>query len=177
MFSKSKLAVMTSAAVLSLAAFGAQAAATDDGVVHFTGEVVNTPCNVATTSLDQTVKFGKLPAATIAAGTAIAPVAFKLDLANCSVDSLTNKTVQVTFDGASIPGADTELQTTGGTGVAITVSPVGGSDVTFGTADAALPVVDGSNSLAYQAVVKKATGGTIVPGEFTAVTNFTLAYQ
>jgi len=173
MFSKSTLAAMTGAAVLSLAAFGAQA-----DTVNFEGQVVDTPCNVTSSSIDQSVQFGKLPQASLEAGTPIAPVAFKLDLANCTVNALTNKTVAVTFNGSTVAGAPTELDTQGGTGVAITIASSSGTgDVTFGTADAAIPLVNGSNALAYSAVVKKATGGTVVPGDFTAVTNFTLAYQ
>lgn len=46
-----------------------------------------------------------------------------------------------------------------------------------GTAGYSQNYVEGDNELKFKASLKGLAGATVVPGEFTAVTNFTLSYQ
>lgn len=65
------------------------------------------------------------------------------------------------------------------TGAGIVMVGQDGKDVVFGTATAAVPVMDGNNTLHYQAWVTAADANApaVTEGAFTAVTDFTLAYQ
>lgn len=74
-------------------------------------------------------------------------------------------------------GQAEELATNGGTGTAIVVQAAG-KNVSFdGTAGDAYPLKDGDNVLHYTALVKKANGGTVSEGAFSAVATFNLSYQ
>jgi type 1 fimbria pilin len=53
----------------------------------------------------------------------------------------------------------------------------GGRPVVLGTATTPQVIVAGNNTLEFGAYVQGAATAPIVPGEFSAVTNFTLAYQ
>lgn len=53
-----------------------------------------------------------------------------------------------------------------------------GADIVLGTPTVFQPIGDGNNTLLFGAFLKGATAAdTVVPGEFTAITNFSLAYQ
>ena len=53
----------------------------------------------------------------------------------------------------------------------------GGRPVVLGVATAPQLITAGENTLEFGAYVQGALAGDIVPGGFSAVTNFTLAYQ
>ena len=54
-FNKIALTVLLATSAISLNAMADNA---NTGVITFTGSVVNTPCNIAQSSLKQTVEFG-----------------------------------------------------------------------------------------------------------------------
>lgn len=171
---KSKFTVISGVIALSMVAFSAQA---NEGTVNFKGAVIDAPCGITPETIDQTVDFGMITTVDLESGGLIGKQDFKIELVNCDTTALVGKTVDVTFNGATVASAPTELGTVGGTGTAIVISSADGSDVTFGTPTSAQVIGDGSNSLLFSAAVKKATGGTVAEGDFTAVSNFTLAYQ
>lgn len=65
------------------------------------------------------------------------------------------------------------------TGAGIVMVGQDGQDVVFGTATAPVSVANGNNTLHYQAWVTAVDANTpaVTEGAFTAVTDFTLAYQ
>lgn len=158
----------------------AHAANQGQGVVNFKGTVIDAPCGIAQESADQTIDFGPISKAHLNADGISVKKDLDIKLVNCDateIGKLTNG-VKVSFTGTTINGQNQELGTTGDTGTAIVVSAADGSLVSFdGTAGSATKVKEGDNTLRYSTWVKKATGGTLKEGDFTAVANFNLAYE
>ncbi|WP_416348132.1 fimbrial protein [Escherichia coli] len=85
--------------------------------------------------------------------------------------------MKLAFSGPRVSGHNEELDTSGGTGTAIVVQAAG-KNVSFdGTEGDANTLKDGDNVLHYTAIVKKANGGTVSEGAFSAVATFNLSYQ
>jgi len=177
----STLAKLSALSVL-LAAFGASAAQ-GEGVVNFKGTVVDAPCGIESDSADQSIDFGQISKATLAAGGISQQKTLAIKLVNCDVSNV-SKGVQVTFTGntMSAPGEGgttvpvaTELATSGPTNTAIIIN--NGTDLSFGQATNDIPLGDGQNTLQFSTWVKQATGKTVAAGDFTAVANFSLSYE
>ncbi|WP_439897938.1 fimbrial protein [Escherichia coli] len=165
--------VMAGAVAMALVSFGANAANQGQGVVNFKGSVIDTPCGIAPESADQSIDFGQISKSHLDADGISVKKDVSIKLVNCEP----NKTVKVTFAGATVAGAATELGTAGDTGTAVVISGQDGKLVSFGTEGAAQSLKEGENMLHYSSWVKKATGGTLKEGDFTAVANFNLTYN
>lgn len=167
--------VMAGAIAMSLVSFGAAADA-GQGVINFKGKVIDAPCSIDAESADQSIDFGQISKATLNASGISPQKPVTIKLVNCEANA---GTVKAAFSGMTISGANSELRTTGGTGVAVVMSAADGSMVTFdGQPGAGLSLLEGNNTLQYSAWVKKATNESAVnEGEFTAVTNFALSYE
>lgn len=172
--------VMAGAVAMALVSFGANAADQGSGVVNFKGKVIDAPCGIAPESVDQSIDFGQISKSHLNGGGISVQKNVDIKLVNCDLSDTVkypNKKVTVAFTGnAGTPA--TELLTAGGTGTAVVVNGYG-ADVNFtGTPTAGISIVDGSNTLHFSSWVKKAANATAVTeGDFTAVTNFTLAYN
>lgn len=167
--------VMAGAVAMALVSFGANAAGA--GVINFKGSVIDAPCGIAPESADQSVDFGQISKAALAAG-GTTTQNLDIKLVNCdatAVGALT-KGVSVTFSGTTVSGANTELATLGKTGTAIVISGQDGQDVAFGTKGTAIKI-SGDQTLRYTTLVKQATGGTLAEGDFTSIANFNLSYE
>lgn len=177
MFSKGMLAVAVSVS-MGLASFCSNADQ-GSGVINFSGTVIDAPCGISPESADQSVDFGQLSKAHLAAGGISTQKNVDIELTNCDATALsTTGSVKVSFVGTTISGYTQELGTTGGTGTAVVMSSPSGSLVSFdGTQTAATPLIEGDNVLHYTSWVKQATGGEIQEGDFSAVANFSLTYE
>ncbi|EFH6886314.1 fimbrial protein [Escherichia coli] len=162
-----------------LLAFGANAESQGQGVVNFKGTVIDAPCGIDPESADQTIDFGQISKSHLEADGISTKKDLDIKLVNCDATELaTTGSVKVSFTGTTINGQTQELGTAGDTGTAIVVSESSGNLVSFdGTAGAATKLQEGDNTLRYSTWVKKATGGTLKEGDFTAVANFNLAYE
>lgn len=172
---KSALASMI---LLAGTASVAQAAGAGAGTVTFEGAIIEAACSIDPDSVDQTVGLGQVAKSQLTGGGTASPEEFYIKLNGCDVSSLTDKTVTTTFTGASsadVPGALGIVGTAKGAGIMMVDG--GGSAVVLGTATKPQLLQDGNNSLAFGAFLKGQATGDITPGEFTAVTNFSLAYQ
>ncbi|EFL7102113.1 fimbrial protein [Escherichia coli] len=156
-----------------LLAFGANAANQGQDVVNFKGTVIDAPCGIDPDSADQTIDFGQISKSHLDADGISVKKDLNIKLVNCEP----NKSVKVTFSGATIASAANELGTAGDTGTAVVISGQDGKLVSFGTEGSAQSLQEGENTLHYSSWVKKATGGTVKEGDFTAVANFNLSYQ
>lgn len=170
--------VMASAIAMAAVSFGAAADA-GQGVINFSGKVIDAPCSIDADSADQSIDFGQISKVTLEGENGISeqkPVTIRL--INCDATAV-GKKAKVTFSGMTVSGATDELGTTGGTGAAVVMSAADGSMVSFdGTTATELPLQQGNNTLQYSAWVKKAKNAEEVKeGAFTAVTNFALAYN
>ncbi len=154
------------------------AAGAGGGTVTFEGAIIEAACSIDPDSVDQTVKLGQVAKSQLEAGGNASPEAFYIKLKGCDLASLTDKTVTTTFTGAAsaaVPGALGIVGDAQGAGIMMVDGS--GTVITLGTATIPQLLQDGNNTLTYSAYLKGAASGTITPGEFTAVTNFSLAYQ
>ncbi|EBP3305634.1 fimbrial protein [Salmonella enterica] len=182
---KSKIAVATLMA-MSLASIDAMAAATGNtgntGKVTFTGEVVDSPCNLASgpDGADVKVDFGQLSMAQLNAGVKVSEQ-FSLKLENCALSTkagdgtVTTKTAEITFNSSDVDAANAALLKTNGgaTGLGIGID-----GYTFGTAAPIKGLVDGNNDLRFTATAQQRVAGTnVTAGDFMAATNFVISYK
>lgn len=171
------LKIIASAVAMTLVSFCANAANQGQGVINFKGTVIDAPCGIAPESADQSIDFGQISKAHLNAKGTSVKKDVNIKLVNCELGGA-QKTVQVTFNGNTVDGAKKMLGASN-TGAGIVMVGQDGKDVVFGTATAAVPVADGNNTLHYQAWVTAADANApaVTEGAFTAVTDFTLAYQ
>jgi len=163
-------------AVLALAsgvtAFGAQADA-GSGTVTFEGAVIDAPCSVVGDA-DQTIWLGQVSSSAVANGGTSTPVPFYIQLENCSTD--TANTVTTTFSGASSSVSGASLGVTGSaTDVGIVMTDGDSNTITLGEATAGQLLQNGDNTLSFSAYI--IGGEAPTEGDFTSVTNWTLAYE
>ncbi|EIP3952674.1 fimbrial protein [Salmonella enterica] len=179
---KSKIAVATLMAI-SLASINVMAATTgNSGKVTFTGEVVDSPCNLAPgqDGTDVKVDFGQLSMAQLNAGVKTSEQ-FTLKLENCALSTtaddgtVTTKTADITFNSSDVDAANAALLKTNGgaTGLGIGID-----GYTFGTAAPIKGLVDGNNDLRFTATAQQRVAGTnVTAGDFMAATNFLISYK
>ena len=153
---------------------GAQAA---DGTVTFLGSVHSGACSIKPESVDQTIHLGAIAKHQLQAGGKSEARRVLIELEGCDLTNLTDNTVTTTFTAApstDVPGAIGTVGTAGRVGIMLTH---GGSPIQLGVATTPQAISTGDNTLEFGAFVQGAATGDIVPGDFSAVTNFTLAYQ
>ncbi len=170
---------ITAVALFALATTGvAQAADQGNGKVTFYGSIVNAPCSIAPGVDDQKIPLGQVSNSDLANGGEQKAVDFTIDLQNC--DDATKHTVTATFTGMA--GVDDRLGITGeAQGASILLRDGSGKKIELGTPTTAQTLNGNANTLQFTAALKgdgtKEKPVEIGTGAFTAVTNFTLAYQ
>lgn len=166
------------AAVLSLSAFAANAADQGKGTVTFSGSIIDAPCSIVADAADQVVDMGQVSTAALANKGSSEPRSFNIGLEKC--DFATMKTVAITFDGTP-DGVDTEMLKLIGLadGAGIVITDEAGAPIKRGVASTAKSLDKGNNSLKFSAYLQgtSVTEGSVIPGEFSSVANFTLAYN
>ncbi|AGE24555.1 MULTISPECIES: fimbrial protein [Pseudomonas] len=148
-----------------------------DGTVTFTGSVHSGACSIKPESVDQTVPLGAIAKHQLQSGGQSNPRPVLIKLEGCDLSGLTDNTVTTTFTAAPstvVPGAIGTVGSAGGVGIMMSH---GGSLVELGKPTAPQIISTGDNTLEFGAYVKGAATDPIIPGDFSAVTNFTLAYQ
>ena len=177
-----KNTIIALAVAMSFVSGASQAAGQGSGTVTFTGTVIDAPCSIAPESVDQTVDLGQVSLATFTSGAApndysgtTTPQHFTIQLEDCTLGAI--KTATTLFTGtAGIPG----MLAVQGTakGISIGLNEGDGTPIPLGTASRAVNLVDGANTLNFQAYVK-GNGTTDKPaaGDFTSVATFEMAYQ
>lgn len=174
---KTSISVIIAMNLISLCA---NAANQGQGIVNFKGAVINAACGIAPESADQSIDFGQISKTHLEASGISVKKELNIKLVNCDATGVgaLKSGVKVSFTGTTVNGQTQELGTAGDTGTAIVISEASGNLVSFdGTAGAATKLQAGDNILRYSTWVKKATGGTLKEGDFTAVANFNLSYD
>lgn len=145
------------------------------GKVTFSGSIIDAPCSISPESIDQTVDLGQVSNAALSDGGKSKPTFFDIKLESCNLS--TAKNVTTTFTGA----ADTAglLSITGtAKGASVAITDKGGDLIKLGTPSKGQALQNNDNTLQFAAYLQGASGkDTIVPGDFKAVADFTLAYQ
>ncbi|HBQ4541249.1 TPA: type 1 fimbrial protein [Escherichia coli] len=149
------------------------------GVINFKGTIIDAPCGIAPDSVEQSVDFGQISKAHLEANGTSKKYPLKIKLVNCDATALSKTgSVKVAFSGTAVKGQIKELGTASDTGTSIIISEAGGNLVSFdGTPSIITKLNKGDNTLIYSTWVKKATGGNLKEGEFSAVANFNLTYE
>lgn len=172
-FSKIALALGLGVALVS----GAQAKDQGHGTVHFTGSIIDAPCSIDPSSVDQTIPMGQVSNTALKNGGKSEPVDFSIKLTQC--DTSTLKDVSVVFSGSPSTSDSSLLGITGSaSGASIALIDGSGAPIVLGEPTVARPIVDGGNELDFAAFLQgDAASGAVVPGSFTSVANFTLSYD
>lgn len=175
------LAVLISGA-MSASALAAEAGS---GSVTFTGSIIEAACSIAPNSVDQTVELGAVASSQLADNGKSAPQTFEIELQNCDMSFETEagtpvKTVSATFTGGISANDTTSTQlaivgSAAGAGVVITGSNGVPVKLDGSVSTAPVAIQNGKNILQYAAYLQG--NDTVVPGDFTALTNYTLSYE
>ncbi|OKB66578.1 fimbria A protein [Serratia marcescens] len=148
------------------------------GTVTFVGSIIDAPCSITPDTIDQTVNLGQISNKALVNSGKSNPRSFDIKLENCDVSALKEKTVTTTFTGTestALPGYLAIKGTASGASIAITADD--GKNIKLGDASPATKIQDGNNTLRFAAYLQGNGASSVVPGEFTSVANFTLAYQ
>ncbi|HEF8774188.1 fimbrial protein [Providencia manganoxydans] len=171
-------------ATLISGAMSASALAVDagTGTVTFNGSIISAPCSIAPGEENQEVQLGQVSDVTLNQGGSSTAQPFSIQLQGCNLKD--TNTVKVTFNGteAVINGAEGNtntgmLQITGeAKGAAVKLMSTSGTQIKVNDSYTQ-SYVTGNNELKFAAALQGLDGETVAPGNFSAVTNFTLAYQ
>ena len=112
------------------------------------------------------------------------PRPFDIELENCSFEKDANgdpmyNTVKVTFAGGNVPGDMSMLAISGqAAGAGVRIEDGSGQPVKLLVPTSGRGLGIGNNTLSFSAYLEKiSTVTNVTPGDFEAVTNFTLAYE
>lgn len=145
------------------------------GAVNFKGQIVDAPCSIKPDSTNQDVEMGAVTVKALEAGRS-ASKAFDLNLESCDASGAK---VGIIFDGVRAEqGNDALLMLSGSAkGAGLGIVDKTGADLTLGTQADLGTLVTGDNKLSFTAYLEKVATGSIVPGSFTSVANFTMMYN
>lgn len=172
---------LVAVAVLAASAFTTSVFASD-GQVNFTGTIIPQGCDVSspTGGNSQTVNLGQVAVSSFpTAGAVSASKGFSLLLTNCPS---TVSAATVRFDGTQVPGNNSILALTAGSGVAtgvgIQIADNNNKVINLYQDSTAYPLQPGTavNTLGFVASYIS-TAATVTPGSANAVANFTIVYQ
>lgn len=149
------------------------------GKVTFTGAIIDAPCSITPDSIEQTVDLGEISNKALMNGGKSRPRPFDIKLESCDLSGLTDKTVTITFTGSESSAQPGYLALVGtAKGAAIAITNDEGTNIPLGTPSTATKTQQGDNTLTYAAYLQgNGASSSVVPGEFSSVANFTLAYQ
>ncbi|EPN2806505.1 fimbrial protein [Serratia marcescens] len=172
MFAKKLMVVsFVSLSVMSSSCFAADQG---HGKVGMVGSIISTPCSISPESIEQTVNLGQVLGAVLEREGKSTPRAFDIKLENCEVGS--GQSITVTFNGVASTQNDNLLAISGtasGAGIAITHDD---NVVKPGGTTKAIPLVNGNNMIHFTTYIQGESGKNIIPGDFSAVANFSLNY-
>lgn len=182
-----KLNKIMLAAAMTFGAVSLAHAAVDQGggQLSFSGSIIDAPCSISSESVKQDIQLGAISKAALSkTGGHSTPVAIKIKLENC--DFATGEqgkneknNVSVTFNGTGVAGDATMLTLAGNAsnaGIVFTDSV--GKKIDLGKASDAVQLnEDATLNFAAYVQASTASGAKIVPGDFTAVANFQMAYN
>lgn len=175
---------LATAMTVSLVNFAHAADDQGSGKVNFTGSIVDAPCSISSDSDGQTVSLGAVSNTVLKDGGKSEAAAFTIQLEQCDFSAGKNK-VKTTFTGVvSAYATNTELLAISGdaSGAGIGIKTYNGEQLSLGEASKSVQLVGANPTLSYQAYLQGGLDGDgasveIVPGPFTAVANFQLAYE
>lgn len=149
------------------------------GQLSFSGSIVDAPCSIKGESTKQDVNLGAISKALLAKADGHSTATqVNIKLENCELEKDKNG-VTLTFTGAANDTNETMLGLAGNASDAgIVFVDSKGEKINLGEASKPTKLVGSDSTLSFSAYVQQTkTTPNIVPGDFTAVANFQLAYQ
>ena len=165
------------------------------GKITFTGEILDAPCSIAPESADQTVDLGQISNHQLNMGGKSEAHPFSIKLQNCALGSMVDgaydatagdyTSVSVTFTGgtATIEDGTEELFAISGSasGAGIAITDSAGDTIENGVPTSAFKLLEGDNELGFNSYMQslyapESAAGSVTPGDFQSVVNFTLTY-
>ncbi|AGE94443.1 fimbrial protein [Citrobacter farmeri] len=175
-----KKMALVSAMGMVMFAGAANAADQGHGQVFFDGSIIDAPCSLNSDSEKIDVHFDEVSNVLLQNGGTndgqTDPEDIIINLENCSVK--TGATVETTFTGAQGGQGKSSLGITGtAKGASIILTDGKSAPITLGEATDGQAIQNGHNTLKFAAYLKgDGASSTIIPGTFSAVADFTLAY-
>lgn len=151
------------------------------GKILFKGTVIKAPCGLAPgeDGDNQQIDMGQVSDAQLRTIGYSKPKNFRIHLIGCyfAPSVTTGVKVNVRFDGLSVGGSDGYLGVTGeAKGLAIRFVDSSNVQVKIGTTSDNYTLNAGDTPLLFSAQVVKLDGENIIPGSYSALTNFSLTY-
>jgi type 1 fimbria pilin len=172
-----KLNKIMMAAVIAFGASSfAHAANQGQGAVNFAGSIIDAPCSINPESVDQTVNLGQVSKVALKDGGQSTPKEFQILLENCEIEE-GKSNVSLTFTGVETESG--RLAISGAAkGASIALTDTTGKLIKLGEATETHKVAEGSNILRFGAYLQgDGASSAVVPGDFTSIADFTMAYQ
>jgi type 1 fimbria pilin len=173
--------------LVALSVCSAEATAKNQGhgTLNLDGEIVETPCGIASESLDQTVDFGLISMSDAALDAQPVLIGsrrnFEIKLVNCELASQVKpdfiyRAATLTFEGTA-DSRDPELLGVYGEaqGVAIELLTTTGTPIPLGSTTADYQIVAGNNTLRFGAQLRIHPDRARAGG-FSSLAKFTLSY-
>ncbi len=170
--------MMAAVVAFGMSSVAANAANQGQGTVTFEGSIIDAPCSISPESVDQTVQLGQVSNSLLKKGGKSTPKAFKIDLEHCELEE-GKKNVSVTFTGIESDANSGMLSISGqASGASVAITDAGGNLIKLGDASPLVGVNEGNTALRFAAYLQgDGASAAVVPGDFTAVADFTLSYQ
>lgn len=176
-----KLKGLTCVALWAVMGVSTAQAAGGGGKIEFEGSIVDAPCSIkpGEDGDDQSINMGGISNVVLGKNGntgSSTPQGFKIELLDCSVG--TGKTVTATFSGTGSSYDKDNFGLFGNAqGASLQLEQSDGTRVKLGQPSAAQNLVDGNNTMNFQAkLVGGGASATIVPGAFNVPTTFALTY-
>ncbi|OTA20214.1 major mannose-resistant fimbrial protein [Xenorhabdus beddingii] len=169
------------AMTMGMVTFTAQAESTtpamklgEEGTINFRGSVIESPCNISSDALYQTIDFGSISKSFLDEGKT-KPMNFSIQLEQC--DTKTASQAHIMFSGQDAD--NNELIMIGNAkGIAVELADHNGK-ITLGQKKKVMNITAGKNTLNFVARAKKSAGydKEVSVGDFNGTANFTVYYQ
>ena len=173
--------LLISLAVIS--AINTGAAFASDGVINFTGEIIDSSCQVDTGSKDMTVNLGKVNKSSFnQVGDEVSATKFSIKLTGCPTVATGTTQAAIKFEGQSVDSDDTVLalsETTGAAaGIGVEIKDWADNPISMrATPSSFMPIgTDGTMTLNYTAYYRS-TSDTVTAGVANAAASFTVVYN
>lgn len=164
--------------VSSLISASALAVDAGHGTVKFTGSIIEAPCSIAPGAENQEIPLGQVSNVILKAGGASSAQPITIQLEGCNLEG--DNEVTVTFAGSAAMNGTTAtdfLQIIGeAKGAAVKLMDESGATIKVNSGYVQ-KYIAGDQTLKFQAALQGLDGETVVPGEFYALTKFTLTYN
>lgn len=172
--------MLATVVALGLSSVANAAGTAGNGVINFSGDIVTAPCTIDSETLE--VSMGMVSSNALADGGYGPTSPIDITLQDCDITDQTG--VKVTFTGTAAGTSSNTLAIGGqasGAGIQILS---GETPVILNTPTANISLNAGNNLLRFNARMvglmtndETPVGQNIVPGDFNAVANFSMAYQ